>query len=423
MEHRHLLWVLIAGFALLVLLLLASGFVAIDSMRSIELDADRLVAEQQATMRLVDEVQSQEGNLSSVFYSLAAGRDGESRPELLRRLDSLEAALRRTTAGGLASSDSALWVRVQKAANEFIREGRETLRSNRPPTGAFYRRHQDLLDSLADLANSSLTAQALVRQRESEHASSRIRQSVILLGFGLIVATMSAIFTVSSVLHVFRRLRWQAAELGQLSSRAMSDHEQMARRLSREMHDHFGQTLSAIEANLVAMKLSQTTPPERIEDCFALLKDGVSNVREVSQLLRPTILDDFGLDASLRWLVEGFADRTGIAARYESSFQERLDDETETQLFRIAQEALTNIARHAEATEVRVSLTASTSGLRLSVSDNGKGFAKGDSGGGMGLAGMRARTRVAGGQLNMTSAPGKGVSITVEVPYQKVVHA
>ena len=125
--------------------------------------------------------------------------------------------------------------------------------------------------------------------------------------------------------RMFRALRWQAAELPGLSSRTMADQEDTASRLSREMHDHFGQTLSAIEANLVAMQNARAFHPGRMEDCLGLVKDAVENVREVSQLLRPSILDDFGLDASLRWLADSFAERTGNNVRYSSSFTGRLD--------------------------------------------------------------------------------------------------
>ena len=125
--------VLVTGFALLVLILLASGWIAIDSMRFVESDAARFVGEQQATARLIDEVQSEEGDLSSVFYSLAAGQ-ATDRTILLKRLDSLEAAVRRTIETGAASSDSGLWKHVQRAADLFMEEGRATVRSGRPPS-------------------------------------------------------------------------------------------------------------------------------------------------------------------------------------------------------------------------------------------------------------------------------------------------
>src|SRR5436190_18502841 len=173
----HFLPVLVAGFALLVLLLLASGFVALESMRSIESDAARLVSEQQSTVRLVDEIQSEEGNLSSVFYSLAPGHDTD-RDVLLKRMDALESAIRKTTDTGLASRDSILWNKVRKAADAFIAEGRETVRLNRQPSEEFFQRHQNLLASLADLTNSNFAARNDAQATESSRASSQIRYSL-----------------------------------------------------------------------------------------------------------------------------------------------------------------------------------------------------------------------------------------------------
>jgi signal transduction histidine kinase len=421
-EHesgRYLLWVLCTGFALLVLLLLASGFVAIQSMRYIESDAGRLVAEEQATIRLINEVQGEEGNLSRVFYELATGRVSADPASLLRRIDSLEDALHQTAREGMASADPTLWDRVRGAGNEFIDESRAVIRSGKPPSNALYRKHQILLDALADLASTSVTSKGDAQKEQSERASRRIRSSVILLAIGLTVAIVGAAFTALAVMRMFQRLSWQAAELSRLSSRAMSDQEETARRLSHEMHDHFGQTLSAIEANLVAMKHMREFDAVRMEDCLALLKEAVGNIREVSQLLRPSILDDFGLDASLQWLVNGFAERTGLTARYTSSFHERLSDQQETQLFRIAQEALTNIARHSQATKVHVELAAERSRVRLSINDNGKGLDPAYTGVGLGLTGMRARARAANGLLRMESQPGAGLAITVEVPLEQ----
>ena len=414
----HFLPVLVAGFALLVLLLLASGFVALDSMRSIESDAARLVSEQQSTVRLVDEIQSEEGNLSSVFYSLASGHDTD-REILLKRMDALENAIRKTTDTGLASRDSILWNNVRKAAEAFIAEGRETVRVNRQPSEEFFQRHQNLLASLADLTNSNFAARNDAQTTESNRASSQIRYSLLLLASALGIAIVGAFFTIHSVNRAFRSLSWQATELNHLSSRVMSDQEETARRLANEMHDHLGQMLSAIEANLVAMQHARSYHPGRLEDCLGLLKDAVQSVREVSQLLRPSILDDFGLSASLRWLADWFAERTGIPVHLDASFNGRLSDERETQLFRIAQEALTNISRHAKATEVRIKLAAADGVLRLSISDNGQGIQKKEDHPGLGLVGMRARARTAGGTIHVDSRPGKGVKITVELPYEQ----
>jgi signal transduction histidine kinase len=153
----------------------------------------------------------------------------------------------------------------------------------------------------------------------------------------------------------------------------------------------------------------------RLEDCNKLVDESIANVRELSQLLRPTILDDFGLDAGLRWLIERFRERTNIAVDYCTEFQGRLPDETETHLFRIVQEALTNIARHSRATEVAIHLRANDGRVRLTLSDNGQGIAPGTRPG-MGLSGMRARARSAGGELTFVSVPGKGLRIEVWAP-------
>src|SRR5262249_50023984 len=156
-----------------------------------------------------------------------------------------------------------------------------------------------------------------------------------------------------------------------------------------------GQALTALKANLSALGNSPQLDRTRLDDCRALADEAIHNVRELSQLLRPTILDDFGLDAGLRWLCEGFSQRTGIHVDYKSNLNSRLPDETETHLFRIAQEALTNAARHSGADRVTVLLEASGDKVGLSIRDNGRGLSNtgSEASRGMGLIGMRARAR------------------------------
>ena len=142
-------------------------------------------------------------------------------------------------------------------------------------------------------------------------------------------------------------------------------------------------------------------------------------MRTLSQLLRPTILDDFGLDAGIRWLAERFSERTGIDVDYRSQFDARLADETETHLFRIVQEALTNVARHANASRVTIFLRAESGNIRLTLSDNGHGFDQIPHLTGMGLTGMRARARSSGGDCAISSTTGGGVTIDVTAPLKK----
>jgi two-component system sensor histidine kinase UhpB len=143
-------------------------------------------------------------------------------------------------------------------------------------------------------------------------------------------------------------------------------------------------------------------------------------VRTLSQLLRPTILDDFGLDAGIRWLAERFSERTGIDADYRSQFDGRLADETETHLFRIVQEALTNVARHANASRVTIFLRAENGNIRLTLSDNGRGLPQiAPDHTGMGLTGMRARARSAGGDCTISSTTGGGLTVDVTAPIER----
>jgi signal transduction histidine kinase len=148
------------------------------------------------------------------------------------------------------------------------------------------------------------------------------------------------------------------------------------------------------------------------------VKDAIGTVRELSQLLRPSTLDDFGLASSLQWLAESFAQRTQIAIEPNLAFEGRLQGDIETHLFRIAQEALTNVVRHSGATSATVSLLEDNGRLRLSVADNGRGLPAGKSAssrGGFGLIGMRERMRAAGGLLRVQSG-GSGVTVIAEVP-------
>jgi signal transduction histidine kinase len=189
-------------------------------------------------------------------------------------------------------------------------------------------------------------------------------------------------------------------------------------------------------------------------------------VRQMSPLLRPIILDDFGLEAGLRWLAEGFSTRTGIEVSVESNHPGRLPDETETHLFRIAQEALTNVARHSGAKRVRIkletkletgppavsfgaaakplangapsgpgsdrshdreevfsTLDAPNGQVCLSIQDDGRGLDDASDGRGMGMIGMRARARSSGGDVEVRAAPGGGVLIEVRVPLRNETHS
>jgi signal transduction histidine kinase len=414
---QHFRTILIAGFALSIVLLGASALIGMRAMEAIESDVSQVTAERRATMTLVDEIQREENGLSGIFYSLASQRRPEQREQLLVHLERLKDKILRTTDIGLASADPEPWREIRSAALDFIREVRAVLESGGSPSPSFFAAHERLTEALAASANRGLERITNSETLETTRAHERIHFAFLLLGIGLFVAVIAAVATIFVLDHNYGRLRWQAAELDLLSSRSMDNHEETAKRLSRELHDHLGQTLSAIEANIVAIKNSKTLSEVRIEDCLALVKDAIGNVREASQLLRPSILDDFGLDSSLQWLASTFSERTGINVECVCELETRLPTDTETQLFRITQEALTNIARHSGATAANVSLRRSGELVILKVSDNGRGMdGIPDPLHGLGLAGMRARARSAGASLKMETSPGNGVTISLELP-------
>jgi len=283
---------------------------------------------------------------------------------------------------------------------------------------------EDILNQLAEShaeMQSALEAAAVqasqARENILKEGHGLLRFTVELFATCVLLSLLCAFFTVRASADVFRRLEQQARDLRTVQLQVLESQEQTARRFSHELHDELGQELTALKANLSSLRENPNT--RRVDDCLQIVDNAVQNVRELSQLLRPTILDDFGLDAALRWLTENFAERTGIELQYHSDLGDRrLLDSTETHLFRIAQEALTNIARHSQATRVRIDLLGKDRSVTLSIHDNGRGFTAAVSRGptGLGLVGMETRARGANGTFRIESSAGQGVKIEVTCP-------
>jgi signal transduction histidine kinase len=284
-------------------------------------------------------------------------------------------------------------------------------------------RREEILDQIQQ--NREQMSSALESAYEEAEL---LRESIYQAGHGLLrwtvwlfaacvgLSLLCATWVVRASAGLFKRLESQTEELTRLQYAFLESQENVARRFSHELHDELGQGLAAVKANLSSLR--DHPDRARVEDCMTLVDDAIHHVREMSQLLRPTILDDFGLDAALRALTERFAERTGIRVEYRSGIAGlRLRDEAETHIFRIAQEALTNVARHSAATAVVVDLHSDNGAVRLLVKDDGHGSqdAKSDHRG-LGLAGMQTRARGCGGELTIRSDPGKGFSVAVSCP-------
>jgi signal transduction histidine kinase len=211
-------------------------------------------------------------------------------------------------------------------------------------------------------------------------------------------------------------------ELTDLSARLMAVQEEERRRLARELHDEFGQALTAVNAYLW---LIERQPPgdtpllkTRTTEARRVVNATLGAMRELSQLLRPSVLDTLGLVASLETLLRQFRDHHGIATNLSSDgLPDRLPADIETALYRITQEALTNVARHAQASRVRVSVASTGTDVRLEIEDDGVGLpprngADGETG--IGLVGIRERVRALGGTLTIFSR--QGVRLAARVP-------
>jgi PAS domain S-box-containing protein len=219
-------------------------------------------------------------------------------------------------------------------------------------------------------------------------------------------------------------LRASEARLRELSHRLRTVEETERRAISRELHDRIGQELSTLALILGSLgaKLSQESlraVAKPLQDMRGLLKSMVANVRDVMAELRPPVLDDYGLLAALRQLVTEFAKRTGIAAELSGiELQPRLPSIVETAMFRISQEALNNIAKHAQAKNVEISLFAAPDRVVLDITDDGIGIDANETlpdKQHWGLITMRERAEAVGIAFRLESAPGAGTRIALEL--------
>ncbi len=222
--------------------------------------------------------------------------------------------------------------------------------------------------------------------------------------------------------------RKRAQEVLQMYSRRLMEAQEAERQsLARELHDEIGQVLTAVRINLQSIQRSGGADLSQLEESVAIVDEALGRVRELSIDLRPSLLDDLGLSAALRWYVDRYAQRTGIIAEVLDGFQDggRLPRELETACFRIAQAALTNVARHAQASSVSVQLERSREKMLLTVIDDGVGFdldklrKNAQAASALGLLGMEERALAVGGYIKIDSGLGRGTRVRAAFPLRR----
>ena len=243
---------------------------------------------------------------------------------------------------------------------------------------------------------------------------------------GAVRSTIGVLADVTDRKRADEQLKESNERFRDLSRRLLEVQEQERRHLARELHDEVGQVLTALQLTLSAMPRPAGDPlPANLAEAQALVKELTARVRSLSLRLRPTMLDDLGLLPALLWHVERFTAQTRVRVRLEHHGLGRrlFPPEVETAAYRIIQEALTNVARHARVPEAEVRVWLTAARLLVEVEDRGVGFTPEMTEGkeaSSGLSGMRERACLLGGQLMLVSAPGSGTRLTAELPVQQV---
>lgn len=218
-------------------------------------------------------------------------------------------------------------------------------------------------------------------------------------------------------------LRQSKDDLQRLSAAADIAREQEKNRIARELHDELGQSLTMLQMDVAwcreKMRTAEAPLAQRLDRMATLLGVTVAATRRIAADLRPLLLDDLGLIPAVEWLVENFIQRTGIPCELAiSNPGMRVPEAHSTAVFRVVQEALTNIAKHAEARHVEVALDLVSTAISVSIRDDGRGFDRDDPprAGSFGLIGLRERAYLLGGEASIASARGKGTVIEVVLP-------
>ncbi len=265
------------------------------------------------------------------------------------------------------------------------------------------------------LAGESLNYEVIIQGRDYDVHVEPLRNAA-----GEITGTVGISLDVTERMRAEEALQRSHDQLRALAARVEKVREEERTRLAREIHDGLGQALTAIKIDLSS--LCHDMPAEKQHQSESIMKladETIRSVRRISTELRPAVLDTLGPVAAVEWAAEEFEARTGIKCRLDLPLEDIvIDQERATALFRIFQETLTNVARHANATEVNVRLAEADGNLSLEVHDNGKGVSEAQisAGTSLGILGMRERALLLGGEFTITGALGEGTTVRVRIP-------
>jgi signal transduction histidine kinase len=443
MKSRSLLLPLIIGFGTLVVLIATLGVGAIGRARAIynemETTQEAYLQSEAARRDIAADMYRAEILVRDYLLDPSPQNAPQHRQQLLeirsslqQRLDDLPQQLGEIKSPSLPRLQSEVqsywdsldpifdWTPQQKADRSwyFLRHG-------------VFPHRQAVVDLAREMAklNQDNLARERERNRESQRVLHRFLNRIMgfALGLGIIVALVTT-YRVTELEKQHKKQRKQIAQaeddLRRLSQSLVQAHETERKSLSRELHDEIGQMLTALRmqlASLEKLKNSDLTAfSERLEEAKRVNSDAMKAIRDLAMGLRPSMLDDLGLEPALQWQGREFSRHTGVPAIVEvNGALQELSDAQRTCIYRVVQEALTNCARHANAKNVLVSVGGYPDRVHVVVKDDGVGFESGNRARrGLGLIGIEERVHALRGEVTIRSFQNKGTTVEVEIPVE-----
>jgi signal transduction histidine kinase len=280
---------------------------------------------------------------------------------------------------------------------------------------------------------SAAVSRLLVESTEGEQqAATRIaiiysgvqRQLFLFLTAALVAILFTSLYLIYSNRQIFARIEELSAQRSELAQTLIATQESTLRHISRELHDEFGQVLTAIGTMLgrANQQLPEDSPLHAdLQEVRQIAQSTLNNIRELSQALHPVLLEEAGLESTLDWYIPTVERQTGLQIHYEKSGAPwTVEPGAGVHIFRIAQESLNNVERHSGSREAWVRLKFLPDGLELEVEDHGKGFHRERGQRGIGLVAMRERGEILGGALEILKPPAGGALVQLRVPRERV---
>lgn len=439
--NPRLVFSLVAGFGALIVL---TAILGVSQMRrAAEIQRDLIAAQENysATEALLSESRVDLYRIGMDLRDYLLNRNIANAAEMRQELIDTQAEVRRRLemlSSRMSESEQQPLQVLRKEIDDYFDwmmtplswspEEKVALSGNYMRSALFPRRKAitELSDQLTAINTANLQ-RARDRLEESQNSfQSWLRRLTM---FVLVMSLLVAALTITWIMRLekkaeigHRRAEEAEHELRRLSQQLVRAQEAERRSLSRELHDEIGQQLTALRVEISNLGRVPSDDREqfrsRLKETKALAEQIMRTIRDLAMGLRPSMLDDLGLAPAIEWQARQFSRRTSVAAHVDiSGSLEHLSDIERTTLFRIVQEALTNITKHARATEVRITLSATDDGVRLCVTDNGRGMdASAARGHGLGLVGIEERARELHAEFHIDSAPGLGTTVDILIP-------